>query len=105
MQSHYDSWIKSSHHAVAGCNDCHVPHAFAEKYLVKAINGWNHSKAFTLQNFEEPIRISERNLKVAEHNCLYCHGMLTSAVAGHRDIERNAMSCTKCHRSVGHMEF
>ncbi len=24
MQSQYDSWIQSSHHAVATCNDCHL---------------------------------------------------------------------------------
>ena len=26
MQSHYDAWIKSTHHSVAVCNDCHTPH-------------------------------------------------------------------------------
>ena len=45
MQEHYDSWVKSSHRAIATCNDCHVPHTFPEKYLAKLINGWNHSNS------------------------------------------------------------
>ncbi len=28
MQGHMDSWQQSSHHAVAVCNDCHLPHYF-----------------------------------------------------------------------------
>ena len=26
MRDHYDGWVKSSHHAVAACNDCHNLH-------------------------------------------------------------------------------
>ena len=26
MSEQYDGWLKSSHHAVAVCNDCHTPH-------------------------------------------------------------------------------
>ena len=37
MQPQYESWQKSSHHAVAGCVDCHLPHDFFGKYLAKAI--------------------------------------------------------------------
>ena len=25
MNDYYESWLKSSHHAVAVCNDCHTP--------------------------------------------------------------------------------
>ena len=28
MQSQYDSWLKASHHDVANCVDCHLPHDF-----------------------------------------------------------------------------
>jgi hypothetical protein len=31
------------------------------KWWAKAVNGWIHSKAFTLQDFPEPIRIGPRN--------------------------------------------
>ncbi len=27
MREQFDSWQKSSHHAAATCNDCHVPHS------------------------------------------------------------------------------
>ena len=26
MREQYDGWQKATHHAVATCNDCHVPH-------------------------------------------------------------------------------
>ena len=51
MRPQLDSYRKSSHHAVATCVDCHLPRSFLSKYLAKAENGWNHSTAFTFQNF------------------------------------------------------
>jgi len=103
MREHYDSWVKGSHHAVATCNDCHVPHSFPEKYFVKADNGWNHSKKFTLQNFKEPIRIRESNLRQLQHNCIECHQALVRDIAALHVTVRGEARCTTCHRSVGHM--
>lgn len=103
MQDHFDTWVRSSHHAAATCNDCHVPHTFPEKYWVKFRNGWNHSKAFTLQDFPEPIRITKSNLETLQHNCLHCHDLLTSGIASHREVTRAQVSCTTCHRAVGHL--
>jgi cytochrome c nitrite reductase small subunit len=57
MRDQYDGWQKSSHHAHATCNDCHVPHTFAVKWATKASNGYHHSEGFTLQDFHEPIQI------------------------------------------------
>jgi cytochrome c nitrite reductase small subunit len=57
MRPEYDAWQKSSHHQVAVCVDCHLPHATIAKYLIKAENGWRHGKMFTLQNFSEPIDV------------------------------------------------
>src|SRR3989338_313547 len=85
MQDHFDSWVKASHHAAATCNDCHVPHTFPEKYLAKMRNGWNHSKAFTLQNWPEPIRITPKNLSDLQHNCFHCHNE-DSYVASQKDF-------------------
>ena len=61
MRAQYDSWQKSSHHHVAVCNDCHLPRGFVGQYVAKALNGFNHSKAYTLQNFAEPIAIKPFN--------------------------------------------
>lgn len=105
MRDYYDSWTKSSHHQAAKCNDCHIPHSFPRKYLEKSRNGWNHSKAFTLQNFPEPIRITERNHAILQANCLHCHGDMVRDLVGHRDEGSRALRCTQCHRSVGHMNL
>jgi cytochrome c nitrite reductase small subunit len=105
MQDYYDSWTKSSHHKAASCNDCHVPHQLFLKYLSKAKNGYNHSRAFTMQDFKEPIRITESNLKQLQHNCIECHATLTSEIAGHKDVEQGQARCTTCHRSSGHMRL
>jgi cytochrome c nitrite reductase small subunit len=105
MGEHYESWVKSSHHAVATCNDCHTPHGFPDKWITKARNGWNHSKAFTLQNFPEPIRITALNLDALQHNCVECHDMLVSDIAGHKRAGAAAQRCTVCHRSAGHMSL
>src|SRR5262249_6929435 len=69
MREQFDSWQKSSHHAVAKCVDCHLPHDFIGKYLAKAENGFFHSKAFTLQDFPDPIRIKPRNARILTLNC------------------------------------
>ncbi len=47
MREQFAGWQAGPHHAVATCNDCHVPHAPLSKYLAKALNGWHHSSAFT----------------------------------------------------------
>ena len=101
MQSQYDSWQKASHHTVATCVECHLPHDFLPKYIGKAEHGWNHSVAFTLQNFHEPIRMSPRSAKAVQENCLRCHESLVHA----QDLpEWGAPRCIRCHADVGHGE-
>lgn len=110
MQPQYDSWEKSSHKSVATCVDCHLPHDFVNKYIAKAENGWNHSKAFTLQDFHEPIMINQKNSKILQANCIECHRDLTHAQVGFNplpDIKQRApgqYSCVHCHADVGHGE-
>jgi cytochrome c nitrite reductase small subunit len=101
MREQYEGWSKGPHAAVATCNDCHVPHSLVGKYVSKALNGFHHSRAFTLQDFHEPIQITERNARALQAGCLHCHGDLVSelhAVRGAREDVR----CVSCHRSVGH---
>lgn len=102
MQPQFDGWQKSSHHAVATCNDCHTPHALVPKYLTKMENGYHHSKAFTLQNFPEPIRIRPRNARILEQSCLHCHAGMTRELVEHRPDRRDPPSCVRCHADVGH---
>lgn len=101
MRDVYDAWRKGSHHAVAGCNDCHTPAGFFRKYAVKASNGFWHSFAFTSGDFHEPIRIKPRNRAIVEAACRRCHGELAAAIEGpHAGGE--ALACVRCHDSVGH---
>jgi cytochrome c nitrite reductase small subunit len=101
MREAYDGWQKASHHAAATCNDCHVPYDLPAKLLVKAENGFWHSKGFTLQDFHEPIRITARNARVLQANCITCHGDLVGDILGHAAAE-GEQRCVHCHGAVGH---
>ncbi len=102
MNEQYDGWVKGSHHAVATCNDCHTPHDFVGKYMTKALNGFHHSKAFTLQDFQEPIQIKARNAAILQQSCLHCHGDLVAELAAHGNTAEGAPKCVHCHSGVGH---
>ncbi|HKY30940.1 MAG TPA: cytochrome c nitrite reductase small subunit [Candidatus Polarisedimenticolia bacterium] len=100
MHEQYDGWLRSSHRAVAVCNDCHTPHGFPAKYVTKARNGFWHSYAFTSGRFHEPLRINETNRRIAEAACRGCHAGLVDAADGPHAGE--PLSCVRCHGSVGH---
>ena len=102
MNEQYDGWRKGSHRSVAVCNDCHAPHDIAGKYFTKAINGWNHSFAFTTGKFPDPIRITPRNREIAVKACMHCHAELTHAMAPSIANEP-PKDCLRCHARVGHM--
>lgn len=101
MNEQYEGWLKSSHRAVATCNDCHTPANFLGKYLSKASNGFWHSFAFTTGKFHEPIQIKSRNQEITEKACLKCHQDIVEAIKGNQ--KTGQISCLRCHRSVGHM--
>lgn len=100
MREVYDRWNHSSHKRVASCNDCHTPHFLPAKILVKSINGWNHSSAFTTGDFLEPIQIKKMNRMVVQQNCLYCHGTLTADM-NHQNT-KEPTDCLSCHKGIGH---
>jgi cytochrome c nitrite reductase small subunit len=93
MREQYDAWRKSSHHAVAVCNDCHTPKGFVAKYYTKAKNGWHHSYAFTSGDFHEPIDITPGNRAITEQRCRDCHEDMAAAIE---------QPCIRCHEAVGH---
>ena len=100
MQPQYDGWLKASHHTVAKCVDCHLPHDLIGKYYTKAENGFWHSKGFTLQDFPEPIRMREVSRRVVEKSCLHCHSDFVHDILTIRS-DPNELDCTHCHRTVG----
>lgn len=99
MESYFDSWQKASHHTVATCVECHLPTDFIGKYWAKAENGWLHSKAFTLQDFPEPLRITPKNAAILQANCERCHADLL-----HGQLAGGSLACVHCHADVGHGE-
>lgn len=109
MREQYDGWQKTTHHAVATCNDCHVPQDLVGKYTAKAEHGYRHSKAFTFQDFHEPIRITPADLGIVNDNCRRCHGALVADIVSAQDAHHASMgsamggiTCTHCHGGIGH---
>ena len=100
MEDYLSEWGRSSHRAVAVCNDCHAPHDFLGKWYTKALNGWNHSVAFTTGDYPVHLRITDYNRGVTEEACRYCHGDLAAAVDGVNHDDQRA--CLTCHSGVGH---
>lgn len=109
MNEQYDGWRKSSHHAVATCNDCHTPAGTLAKYYTKASNGFWHSFYFTTGTFPDPIRLRPHNRVVTENACRKCHDSIVEAIeaptGGARKVDHDAQTqCLTCHNSVGHPE-
>ena len=108
MADHHAAWMKSSHRSVAVCNDCHTPPGTVAKYTVKAINGFNHSFAFTTGRFPEPLRITAMNRNVTERACRKCHQEIVEAIDAREDRATGRpaaeISCIRCHSTVGHLE-
>jgi cytochrome c nitrite reductase small subunit len=103
MEEQLSGWTKSSHRSVAACNDCHTPPGLIPKYAVKALNGFNHSFAFTSGRFPEPIQITPRNRRVTEAACRKCHAAIVDAIDAHAEGPREELACLGCHRNVGHL--
>jgi cytochrome c nitrite reductase small subunit len=105
MHEQYDAWLKGSHRAVAVCNDCHVPHDLVGKYVTKAKNGFWHSFYFTTGTFPEPIRATAGSRAIAESACRHCHASVVQAMGTPAHAGSRAISCIRCHGSVGHLEL
>ncbi len=101
MNDVFDAWVKSSHHGVAGCNDCHLSYHPIGKWVTKADNGFFHSLAFTTGDYPDPIRIKPRNRRVTLAACLHCHEEFTHAL---RPAEPGGdpSDCLSCHSDPGH---
>lgn len=105
MTPQYDSWQKSSHHTAATCVDCHLPHDVIGKYIAKAENGYHHSRAFTFQDFHEPILIKKKNSGILQKNCVVCHEDMVHELFKRDVTNPAAVDCIHCHASVGHGEL
>ncbi|RPI32572.1 MAG: cytochrome c nitrite reductase small subunit [Chloroflexota bacterium] len=100
MDAAYEGWYHAGHQDWAACNDCHIPHDFIPKYIVKAQSGFRHVSAFTLGHIPAAIRAHDSSRQVIQENCIRCHtetvaNILDSSMAGER-------LCFECHRDVAH---
>ena len=95
-QKQSDGWVEA-------CGNGSVKYYVNPKYIAKGDNGWRHSKAFTLQNFHEPIQITPRNAAILQENCVRCHAdFVHELVEGARIRSGEEVQCVHCHRNVGH---
>ena len=101
MRDQYDGWQKAPHHAVAACNDCHVPHDLVGKYVTKVEHGYRHSKGFTFNDFHEPIQMKASSRRIVVDNCVRCHAEMVSHVE-RPTFSADTLDCIRCHRSVAH---
>lgn len=104
MNAQYDAWQKASHHTVATCVDCHLPATGLSKWIAKSEHGYRHSKAFTFQDFKEPIEITPGDAVIVQDNCLRCHGDLVHDLVAGATTSKDAIRCVHCHSGVGHGE-
>ena len=82
MDDVYEGWYHGGHQEWATCNDCHTPHAFIPKYIVKAKSGYHHVTAFMFGNIPDAIRAKEASREVVQENCIRCHAETVSNIAG-----------------------
>ena len=57
---------------------------------------------FTFQNFKEPIEITPTDRRIAQANCLRCHGDLMIAIHATPGPRRGELDCMHCHTGAGH---
>jgi cytochrome c nitrite reductase small subunit len=72
--------------------------------MAKGVNGFNHSRGFTFQDFHEPILITPANAAILQENCLRCHGELVHELVAGATRDPRSIQCVHCHRDVGHGE-
>ena len=111
MTPQYTTWSKSSHHNVASCNDCHVPHNNVfNKYYFKAKDGLRHATLFTLRMERQVIQIQEESAEVVQKNCERCHSQAFKSIKNctNDDKEKEEeggkgeRKCWECHRETPH---
>ncbi|HPJ37886.1 MAG TPA: cytochrome c nitrite reductase small subunit [Spirochaetota bacterium] len=102
MNQVFEGWVSGDHHHVAACNDCHLPHNAAWKWIIKSENGLYHSLVFTFMNVPMNIRARESSRNVVRENCRRCHAVMASNAITNINGRELSLDCLKCHRRTGH---
>ncbi len=96
MESQYEAWFHVGAHRSIRCVDCHLPHQNLPMYYVwKTVDGMKDVLFFYSGNVPEDIRISPRQERFVQANCIRCHEARVEMI----DQERN---CWSCHRFLQH---
>jgi cytochrome c nitrite reductase small subunit len=100
MDQAYEGWYHGGHKIRADCTECHTPHDFVPKYLMKAYSGARHVTMFSTGLIPEEIRATQLTKDIVQANCIRCHEETVSEIGdGQMDSGRY---CVECHRSVAH---
>jgi len=97
MDPQFGSYIRSTHAAVATCNDCHVDHGVIAGPVSKVKAGVKHVTAFLTGHIAEPIRVSAESRRLIQENCVRCHEPLVRDTA-----KGGGPTCVFCHHDVAH---
>ena len=92
---------KSSHRAVAVCNDCHAPHALIPKYVTKARNGFGTRWPSRPGN-HDPIQVTPCNAAIAAKACRTVTPP-SSRPSTPPAPGRTSWLIIRCHGTVGHL--
>lgn len=102
MNQVFEGWMSGDHRHVAVCNDCHLPHNAAWKWIIKSENGLYHSLVFTFMNVPMNIRARESSRNVVRENCRRCHSVMASNAIANINGREESLDCLSCHRGTGH---
>ena len=98
MSDAYVSWQRGSHHHVAVCTDCHVPHEnLVAKYAYKARDGMKHSYVFTRRAEPQVMALSAPAVPVVQANCVRCHRAQLAMIRLATSSQRR---CWDCHENI-----
>lgn len=120
-------WRESTHYlnasgVIAGCSDCHIPHTYPEKLIVKAKAGirdaWHEYVKGTISTREKyeahradmAQRVWDYMMATDSRECRYCHDednfdlsvQEDKATRGHIEAQEKGMTCIECHKGVAH---
>jgi cytochrome c nitrite reductase small subunit len=102
MEEQVSSFEHSAHRSVASCGDCHVPHSLVPGAMYKAYTGTKDLLGVLRNKGTLDIHSSALGKRVAQDNCLRCHGDLLREIGDTR--ENGGKFCFDCHRNTPHLE-
>ena len=103
MRDVYNAYQAGDHARSATCVDCHLPQDFVGKWIGKAQAGLHHSYAFTFLDTPVAITATGRSKRWINNNCQQCHqNQVHNVISPPLADNAETLTCTSCHRHVGH---